>query len=73
MREIIVGKKYKHFKGMIVEVILIGKDSETLEKKVIYKHDNEIWVRDYDMFNSLVDKEKYPDVKQEYRFELIEK
>lgn len=68
MREIKIGKKYRHFKGMIVEVILIGKDSETLEKKVIYKHDNEIWVRDYDMFNSLVDKEKYPEVKQEYRF-----
>lgn len=71
MREIKIGKKYKHFKGMVVEVVLIGKDSETLEKKVVYKHDNEIWIRDYDMFNSLVDKEKYPDIKQEYRFEEI--
>jgi hypothetical protein len=28
-------------------------------------------VRPYDMFISKVDKEKYPDVKQEYRFEEI--
>ena len=31
------------------------------------------WVRPYEMFNSLVDKEKYPNVEQEYRFELIER
>ena len=33
--------------------------------------DNEIWIRDYDMFNSYVDKEKYPSIKQKYRFEEI--
>ena len=73
MREIKIGNKYKHFKGMEVVVENIAKDSETLEKMVIYKHlkDNEYWVRSYDMFNSLVDKEKYPDVEQEYRFEEI--
>ena len=73
MREIKIGNKYKHFKGMEVGVENIAKDSETLEKMVIYKHlkDNEYWVRSYDMFNSLVDKEKYPDVEQEYRFEEI--
>ena len=26
----------------------------------------------YDMFNSLVDKEKYPEITQEYRFQEIE-
>jgi hypothetical protein len=30
------------------------------------------WVRPYSMFNSLVDKEKYPSVLQEYRFQEIE-
>lgn len=70
-REIKVGKKYKHFKGSIIEVIAIAKHSETLDLLVIYKHvdTNEVWARPIDMFNSLVDKEKYPDIKQKYRFE----
>ena len=68
------GEKYKHFKGAIVEVLELAKDSETLEEMVVYKHEgtNEIWVRPLSMFLSKVDKEKYPDVKQEYRFEKIE-
>ena len=61
---------YKHFKGAIVKVICIAKDSETLKEKVVYEHDNEIWIRDKKMFLSKVDKTKYPDVKQVYRFEL---
>lgn len=74
MREIKIGKKYKHFKGQIVLVEMIAKDSETLENIIVYKHieNNEYWVRPYDMFNSEVDKEKYPEVKQKYRFEEIE-
>ena len=64
---------YKHFKGMKVTVILIAKDSETLEKVVVYKHldKDEYWVRNYDMFNSEVDHDKYPDVLQKYRFEEV--
>lgn len=67
------GEKYKHFKGMIVEILEIAKDSETLEEMVVYKHTdtNEIWVRPLSMFLSKVDTEKYPDVKQEYRFEKV--
>lgn len=70
-RIIKVGKKYKHFKGQIMEVIAIAKHSETLEQLVIYKHidTNEVWARPLSMFNSLVDKDKYPNVLQEYRFE----
>ena len=68
------GDKYRHFKGAIVEVLEIAKDSETLEEMVVYKHEEtgEIWVRPLSMFLSKVDKDKYPDVKQEYRFEKIE-
>ena len=71
MREIKAGQKYKHFKGTMIEVIDIAKHSETLEELETDKHlvDGEIWARPIDMFNSLVDKEKYPDVEQEYRFE----
>lgn len=70
-REIKIGKKYKHFKGSIMEVIAIAKHSETLEDLVIYRHvdTNEVWARPIDMFNSLVDNIKYPDVEQKYRFE----
>ena len=67
------GEKYRHFKGMIVEIIELAKDSETLEDMVVYRHTdtNEVWVRPLSMFLSKVDTEKYPDVKQEYRFEKI--
>lgn len=82
-REIKVGNIYRHFKGHIYKVLLIVYDSENynednpeLSKMVVYQNmedESKIWVRPYQMFNSLVDKEKYPDVNQEYRFEEIEK
>ena len=65
------GKKYRHFKGMIVTVIAVAKHSETLEDMVVYEHDGNTWVRPYDLFISKVDKEKYPEVTQEYRFEEV--
>ncbi len=70
--EVIVGRKYRHFKGFIIKVITIAKNTETLEDMVVYDHDGDIWVRPYDMFISKVDKVKYPDVEQEYRFELLD-
>jgi len=72
-RKISVGKTYRHFKGTNYKVLCIAQDSENLEKLVVYENveEGKIWVRPYDMFNSLVDKNKYPDVKQKYRFELI--
>ena len=72
-REVKEGQVYRHFKGSIHKVICIAKDSETLEEKVIYTHEDtgEIWVRERNEFLSKVDKVKYPDVDQEYRFELI--
>ena len=67
------GEKYRHFKGAIVEILEIAKDSETLEDMVVYRHTDtkEVWVRPLSMFLSKVDTDKYPDVKQEYRFEKI--
>lgn len=73
MRKIEIKKVYKHFKGNIYIVEDIAIHSETNEKCVIYRSlsdSNKLWVRPYDLFISEVDHEKYPDVKQKYRFEL---
>lgn len=67
-----VGAEYRHFKGMTCKVIALAKHSETLEDMVVYVHDNQSWVRPYSSFVSKVDKEKYPNVKQEYRFEEVD-
>lgn len=74
-KEIKVGRIYKHFKGdyYLVEDIVI--DSETKGKMVLYRAlygDGTRYVRPYDMFASRVDVVKYPNVKQEDRFELQE-
>ena len=71
MREIVKGKKYRHFKGDIVTIVCLAYDSESLNELVVYEHNGKIWVRDKAMFLSRVDHDKYPDVKQEYRFEEV--
>lgn len=64
-------EKYRHFKGNVITILEVGKNTETLEEMVVYEHDDEVWIRPLEMFLSKVDKEKYPDVEQEYRFEKI--
>lgn len=68
------GQVYKHFKGHIIKILEIAKHTETGEMMVVYEHQGTkvVWARPYDMFVSKVDKEKYPDILQEYRFQLIE-
>ena len=64
---------YKHFKGDYYLVEDIATHSETREKYVVYRSlygESELYIRPYEMFLSKVDKEKYPNVEQEYRFEL---
>ena len=73
MQELKIHGVYKHFKGNYYLVEDIAKDSETKEEMVLYRRlyeDCGLWVRPKEMFLSEVDHEKYPDVKQKYRFEL---
>lgn len=74
MREIKPGSIYRHFKGKQYQVLCIATHTETGEKMVIYWalcDDFAIYARPYDMFAGKVDKEKYPNATQEYRFEEI--
>ena len=57
--------------------VLANRHSEThsVQKIVVYQAlygDYKYFVRPYEMLVSKLDHDKYPDVKQEYRFELIE-
>ena len=84
--EVRIGSKYKHFKietltkeekltnKYIYQVIAIANHTETKEKLVIYQamyDDFKIYARPIEMFLSKVDKEKYPNIKQVYRFEEL--
>ena len=85
MREFKPGDIVQHFKREMVtepdspqylyEIISIAKYSETNEDMVVYRAlygDGGIWIRPFEMFMGQVDKEKYPDIKQKFRFEKVD-
>lgn len=69
------GDTVRHFKGNLYEVLCFARDSETQEDVVVYRAlygERGVWVRPKAMFLSAVDRQKYPDVPQTYRFERVE-
>lgn len=74
MRELKVHGVYRHFKGNYYYVEDVARDSETGGAVVVYRQlygGRELWVRPLEMFLSEVDREKYPQAEQKYRFEEV--
>ncbi|QKF06916.1 DUF1653 domain-containing protein [Berryella wangjianweii] len=73
MRTLQLNRVYRHFKGDCYLVVDTARHAETNEDLVVYRKlygDGSLWVRPAALFLSEVDRRKYPDAGQRYRFEL---
>ena len=64
------GDTIQYFKGGFYKIIAIGTNVETEEKMIVYQSlkDKKIWIRPYNMFISKVNRKKYLNTYQPYRF-----
>ena len=77
------GDIVKHFKRelgsddpnkYLYKILEFAEHTETRQMLVIYQAlygDFRVFARPYDMFMSEVDRDKYPGIKQKYRFEKL--
>lgn len=72
-REIPAGTVVRHFKNK--EYIVVGYAEHVDGGRAVYYQakygENKYYVREYAEFMSEVDREKYPEVTQKYRFEVV--
>lgn len=73
-----MGSVVKHFKGnyyLVLGIVSDATNADTGKQMVVYKALYGMgitWVRDIHEFLSEVDKTKYPNASQKYRFELAQ-
>lgn len=78
MKQVNIGKIYRHFKGNYYFIQDVALDSETKERIVIYRpiydrNDSRIWVRREEMFLEEIEQTRKDNITgQKYRFELVE-
>ena len=73
-RKIIIGQVYQHFKGQYYKVLSVVEHHETRERWVVYQAQYSPYIqfiRPLEEFLSKVDKDKYPYLEDEYRFEEV--